>query len=168
MLHWRGNSSRAETGFVIPSAVPKRACVYAMLCDPGGCSPPGSSVHGLLQARVLEWLAMPPPGDLPNPGINPVSLTSACSGRQALYHKSLLGSPRRHRYSKSAGQMDGYGVFLRLSLCLYGFHLLACLLACLLEGFCGFVLGFLVFFFFCLLGSQFPNQRLNPGHSSEY
>lgn len=46
----------------------------------------------------------------------------------------------------------------------------ACLLACLLEGFYGFVLGFLVgfFFWFCLLGSQFPNQRLNPGHSSEY
>ena len=27
------------------------------LCDPMGCSPPGSSVHGLLQARILEWVA---------------------------------------------------------------------------------------------------------------
>jgi len=26
------------------------------------CSPPGSSVHGILQARILEWVAMPPPG----------------------------------------------------------------------------------------------------------
>ena len=29
------------------------------LCDPMDCSPPGSSVHGLLQARTLEWVAMP-------------------------------------------------------------------------------------------------------------
>ena len=28
-------------------------------CDPMGCSPPGSSVHGILQARILEWVAMP-------------------------------------------------------------------------------------------------------------
>ena len=29
------------------------------LCDPMGCSPPGSSVHGILQERILEWVAMP-------------------------------------------------------------------------------------------------------------
>ena len=28
-------------------------------CDPMDCSPPGSSVHGILQARTLEWVAMP-------------------------------------------------------------------------------------------------------------
>ena len=28
------------------------------LCDPADCSPPGSSVHGILQARVLEWAAI--------------------------------------------------------------------------------------------------------------
>ena len=27
------------------------------LCDPMGCSLPGSSVHGILQARILEWVA---------------------------------------------------------------------------------------------------------------
>ena len=43
------------------------------LCDPMDCSPPGSSVHGILQARILEWLPCPPPGDLPNPGIEPGS-----------------------------------------------------------------------------------------------
>ena len=46
------------------------------LCDPVDCSPPGSSLHGILQARILEWLPWPPPGDLPNPGIDPVSLKS--------------------------------------------------------------------------------------------
>ena len=29
------------------------------LCDPRGCSTPGSSVHGILQARILEWVAVP-------------------------------------------------------------------------------------------------------------
>ena len=32
---------------------------FSTLCDPMGSSPPGSSVHGTLQARVLEWVAMP-------------------------------------------------------------------------------------------------------------
>ena len=35
------------------------------VCDPVDCSPPGSSVHGVLPARILEWVSMPPPpGDL--------------------------------------------------------------------------------------------------------
>ena len=29
------------------------------LCDPMDCSPPGSSVHGILQARIQEWVAIP-------------------------------------------------------------------------------------------------------------
>ena len=43
------------------------------LCDPIGCRPPGSSVYGILQAIILEWVACPPPGDLPDPGIEPTS-----------------------------------------------------------------------------------------------
>ena len=39
------------------------------------CSPPGSSVHGILQARILEWVAFPSPGELPDPGIEPGSPT---------------------------------------------------------------------------------------------
>ena len=41
------------------------------LCDPMGCSPPGSSVHGILQARSGVRCHAPPPGDLPKPGWNP-------------------------------------------------------------------------------------------------
>ena len=59
------------------------------LCDPVDCSPPGSSVYGILQARVLEWLPFPSPGDLPDPGIKPRSptlqadaLTSEQPGKQ--------------------------------------------------------------------------------------
>ena len=39
------------------------------LCDPVDCSPPGSSVHGILQAKHWSGLPCPPPGDLPDPGI---------------------------------------------------------------------------------------------------
>ena len=47
--------------------------LYLTLCDPTDCSLPGSSVNGILQARILEWVAIPFPGDLPNPGIEPRS-----------------------------------------------------------------------------------------------
>ena len=41
------------------------------------CCPPGSSAHGILQARILATgLPCPPPGDLPHPGIEPLSLMS--------------------------------------------------------------------------------------------
>ena len=52
------------------------------LCDPTGCNLPGSSVHGILQARILEWVAMASSRDLPNSGIKPESLMSpALAGR---------------------------------------------------------------------------------------
>ena len=43
------------------------------LCDPMDCSPPGSSVHGILQARILEWVAISFSRCLPDPGIKPRS-----------------------------------------------------------------------------------------------
>ena len=39
-------------------------------------SPAGSSVHGILQAKKLEWLPCPPPGELPHPGIEPGFFTT--------------------------------------------------------------------------------------------
>ena len=46
---------------------------YPALCNPMDYSLPGSSVHGILQARTLEWVAMPSPRGSPNPGIKPAS-----------------------------------------------------------------------------------------------
>ena len=49
------------------------------------CSPPRSSVHGILQARILEWVAIFFSRDLPNPVIEP--------GSPALQADSLLSEP---------------------------------------------------------------------------
>ena len=43
------------------------------LCNPMDCGPPGSSVCGILQARILEWVAIPFSRDLPNLGVKPRS-----------------------------------------------------------------------------------------------
>ena len=43
------------------------------LCDSMDCSPPGSSVHGVFQARILGGFPFPIPGDLPNSGIELMS-----------------------------------------------------------------------------------------------
>ena len=61
-------------------AVLHLSCSVAQLCptvcDPTDCNPPGSSVHGILQARILEWVAISFTGNLPYPGIKPGSLAS--------------------------------------------------------------------------------------------
>ena len=46
------------------------------LCDPMDCSLTGSSVHGILQARILEWDTMPSSRGSSNLGIEPASLAS--------------------------------------------------------------------------------------------
>ena len=61
-------------------------CVFVFSCSvmsdslyPMGCSLPGSSVHRIFQARILEWVANSSSRDLPNPRIEPVS--PALAGR---------------------------------------------------------------------------------------
>ena len=61
-----------------------------ILCNPMDCSPPGSSVCGISQARILEWVAMPSSrGSCQPRGRTRVS----CIGSQALYHLNYQGSP---------------------------------------------------------------------------
>ena len=60
------------------------------LCNAMNCSPPDSSVHGILQARILEWVAMPFSRDLPKDRTC-VSYIS-CLGRWILYHSRHLGN----------------------------------------------------------------------------
>ena len=71
-------------------------CVCCPLCDPMECNPPCSSVHGIILARMLEWVAISSPrrSSLPRDWTH-VSCSS-CIGRWILYHLSLLGSHLWH------------------------------------------------------------------------
>ena len=89
-IRWEMNPSTVAS--LEPSLCRVCLCVCVLvtqscpaLFDPMGCSPPDSSVHGILLARILEWVACPSPGDPPDPGIE--------SRSPALQADSLLSEP---------------------------------------------------------------------------
>ena len=65
---------------------------YPTLYDPIDYSPPGSSVQGILQARVLEWIATLFSGRSSWPRDQTHVSYISCIGRQVLYHQHHLGS----------------------------------------------------------------------------
>ena len=68
------------------------------LCDPIDCNPPGSSVHGILQARILEWVVIP----FSRGSSRPRDQTHvSCIGRRVVYCLSHQGRPFRCRESKT-------------------------------------------------------------------
>ena len=60
-----------------------------ILCDPRLCSPPGSSVHGISQARILEWVAISFSRGSSRSGIEPASPALA----RGFFTTVLLGKP---------------------------------------------------------------------------
>ena len=62
------------------------------LCDPMDCSLTGSSVHGILQARILEWVAISSSRGSSRPRDRNHFSCVSCIGRQILYHQHHLGS----------------------------------------------------------------------------
>ena len=68
------------------------------LCNPMDCSPPGSSVYGVLQARILEWVHSLLQGLFPTQGLNP----GLPHCRWILSHLSHQGSPNVLEYTAAA------------------------------------------------------------------
>ena len=66
-----------------------------ILCHAMDCSPPGSSAHGTLQARILEWVATSYSRESSQPRDRTHFSCVFCIGRQFLYHQGHLGSPTR-------------------------------------------------------------------------
>ena len=82
-IHFAGDSS--VSNLICIQARREGTCAKSLqlcltLCHPTDCSPPGSSVHGSLQAKILSGLPWPPPGVLPNPGIEPTFTSPALAG----------------------------------------------------------------------------------------
>ena len=59
--------------------------LYLTLCDPMDCSPPDSSVPGISQVRILEWVAIPISRGSSRPGDRTCISRISCAGRQILY-----------------------------------------------------------------------------------
>ena len=75
----------SETSQKKANTIEFHLCVCAQscltLCDSTDRSLSDDCVHGIFQARTLEWVAIPTPGELPDPGIEPGSLvTPAMAG----------------------------------------------------------------------------------------
>ena len=68
---------------------PQSLQFYLTLCNPMECSPPGSSVHGIFQARILEWGMISYSRGSSQPR-DPTCIS--WNSRWILYHKHLLGS----------------------------------------------------------------------------
>ena len=80
------------------------------------CSLPGSFIHGIFQARVLEWVAISFSGDLPDPGIEPRSpalqadaLPSKPPGNKGLSRASGLWTSPSPTRDRQAGQPEPEG-----------------------------------------------------------
>ena len=78
----------------------RNVCVYAKLlqscptlCDPMHCSPPGSSIYGILQARILQWIAVPSPQGSSPPRDWTCGSYVSCICRQVLYPLTPPGKP---------------------------------------------------------------------------
>jgi len=75
-----------------------------LLCNPMDYSPPASSVHGILQARILEWFAIPFSRGSPTHRLNPGLLYCRC----ILYHLSHQRSPRKTYNQNKIGISHNY------------------------------------------------------------
>ena len=58
------------------------------LCNPMDCSSPGTSVHGIFQARLLEWIPISYPRGSSQPRHQTLVSCVSCIGRQILYHST--------------------------------------------------------------------------------
>ena len=71
---WKQPTCRSTDGWIkVWCVLAKSLRSSSTLWNPMDCSPQGSSVHGILQARILDWIVMSSSRDLPDPGIEPAS-----------------------------------------------------------------------------------------------
>ena len=100
MVCWGG------VGLFVPKSVHNQGLVvlvtqsWPTLCSPIDSTLPDSSVHGILQARILDWVAILFPRDLPDPGVEPRAPTWQADSLPS----ELSGKPRVVRALNSCDQ----------------------------------------------------------------
>ena len=112
LLHWQVDSLPLSHQESLSKLYTKLLQPCPTLCDPMGCSSPGSSVHGICQARVLEWVVISSTRGSSQP--RDQTRVSRIAGR--LYHLSHQGS----LYSQLKIQKDDCGlnkIILSVSYC---------------------------------------------------
>ena len=133
-------------------------CVHALWCfssvglgDPMDCSPPGSSVHGIPQARILEWVAMPSSQGSSQSRHRTHVFYVSCIGRLVLYHRCHLRSP--------------YPIDVRVCACMLRWFSHVLLFATLWTAFCQAPLsmGFSRQEYWSGLPCPLPGDLPNPG-----
>ena len=91
------------------------------LCDPMDCSPPGSSVHGILQARILEWVATSFSRGSSRPRDEPVFLALAGGSFGKAVYSLWVGMSYHHGHHHT--QTHGYLLpIISLLSCLFFCH----------------------------------------------
>ena len=121
LLHWQAGS----LPLVLPGKPIKRVYIVLItqscptLCGAMDCSPPGSSVHGLLQARILEWLAILFSRESSWPRDQTCVPYISCIGRQ------VLSLPLSHlgRSSSEQSCLKTTGLYHDLLLSIFLFHI---------------------------------------------
>ena len=92
-MRWYRMFSPSLPPSLSPSPCAKSLQSCPTLCNPMDCGPPGSSVHGILQARILEWVAISSSRGSSWPKDQTHIYYISCIGRQVLYHYCHLESP---------------------------------------------------------------------------
>ena len=126
----RKERKRKEKTNGIPVVVVTQSCPTP--CDPTDCSPPGSSVHGVLQARILEWIAIPFSRGSSDPEVKPRSPALQADSLMS----ELQGSPSLFNFLQS----------VEASCNLFFFSLLLCLVALFLRSLFSFIPWFTTYF----------------------
>ena len=93
--HWcmqRVNNGKSM--FILSLGTPSGYITHILVSDSLDCGPPGFSVHGILQARVLECLAIPFSGGYSQPRDGTCVSCISCNDRQILYHWATWEAPK--------------------------------------------------------------------------
>ena len=84
---------------------------YVQLCNPVDCSPPGSSVHGVLQERILEWVAISSSRGSSQSRDQTLVSCLSCIGRWIFFFFLMTEPPRKQSYICKRKGKEGGGVW---------------------------------------------------------